>query len=203
VSYILEALKKSEQERQQGDVPGLQTVQPLLLDSSQPSKWPYVVITVLALSLVFVLGWMRPWAQQQEKLAGSQEAIVERGQADIEQQTSTQAQMPVAEPAVIMPQPVIVKKQVPVEPSLSLDTVPHLRDMPSLMQQAIPNMEFAGHVYSSNPEQRSVIINGSSMAEGETVIDDLKVEQITNKGVVFSFQNHLFQMPILQDWAFD
>ena len=75
--------------------------------------------------------------------------------------------------------------------------------MPALVQQAIPDMEFAGHVYSSNPEQRSVIINGRSMAEGETVVEGLRVEQITEKGVVFDYQNQLFQMPILQNWAFD
>ncbi|TNF38918.1 MAG: hypothetical protein EP315_00535 [Gammaproteobacteria bacterium] len=88
-------------------------------------------------------------------------------------------------------------------PSLEMDTVPYLQDLPALVQQAIPDMTFAGHVYSSNPAQRSVIINGHAMGEGELVIDRLRVEQITRNGVVFNFDGQLFRMDILQDWSFN
>ncbi|MFW2374444.1 MAG: general secretion pathway protein GspB [Gammaproteobacteria bacterium] len=204
MSYILEALKKSEQERQQGNVPGLQTLPLQLQDSAQSSRWPYVVIGMLALSLVFVLGWMRPWAPQQHLVA------IQNSVNTAEAVASTPVQANNARASVFVPEPdtaavksYIVQRPTPVEPSLFLESVPHLRDMPPLVQQAIPDMEFAGHVYSSNAEQRSVIINDRSMAEGETIVDGLKVEQITQKGVVFDYQNQLFQMPILQDWAFD
>lgn len=203
MSYILEALKKSEQERQQGRVPGLQTLPPQLHDTVQPAKWPYAVIGVLALSLVFMLGWMRPWARQ-DKLAGIQHSGIAQETAQaVPDQSSPPVSVLITEPTASSVKPAIVQKPVLEEPSLSLESIPHLRDIPSLVQQAIPDMEFAGHVYTSNPEQRSVIINGRSMAEGETVVEGLKVEQITKAGVVFSYQTQLFQMPILQDWAFD
>ncbi|MCW8957333.1 MAG: general secretion pathway protein GspB, partial [Gammaproteobacteria bacterium] len=118
-------------------------------------------------------------------------------------QARAQTSVVIAEPANTALKPFNAQQPAPVEPSLFLQSVPHLRDMPSLVQQAIPDMEFAGHVYSSNAEQRSVIINDRSMAEGETVVDGLKVEQITKQGVVFNYQGNLFQMPVLQDWAFD
>lgn len=215
MSYILEALKKSELERQQGNVPGLQTLPLQLQASTESSRWPYVVIGVLALSLVFVVGWMRPWAPQHNRPGIQNTAAIAPEPASasavkIKAQTSGVAAepKPVVQQPLIVQQPVAVEpylaqKPATVEPSLLLASVPHLRDMPALVQQGIPDMEFAGHVYSSNPEQRSVIINGRSMAEGETVVDGLRVEQITEKGVVFDYQNQLFQMPILQDWAFD
>ena len=208
MSYILEALKKSELERQQGNVPGLQTLPLQLQESTQSSRWPYVIIGVLALSLVFVLGWMRPWASQQS-MPGIQNTaanVAESAPAtavEIRPQTSVVAAEPYIAQRPATVESYINQKTATAEPSLFLGSVPHLRDMPALVLQAIPDMEFAGHVYSSNPEQRSVIINGRSMAEGETVVEGLRVEQITEKGVVFDYQNQLFQMPILQDWAFD
>ena len=72
-----------------------------------------------------------------------------------------------------------------------------------LIQQAVPDMVFAGHVYSSQPAQRSVIINGASMNEGDRVIQALRVEQITRDGVIFNYQGQLFRVEILQDWSFD
>jgi hypothetical protein len=88
-------------------------------------------------------------------------------------------------------------------PSLQIESVPHLSDMPDLVQQAIPDMSFSGHVYSSDIRQRSVIINGHSMGEGEMLIKGLVVEQITSNGIIFSYQGQLFRMDILQDWSFD
>ena len=88
-------------------------------------------------------------------------------------------------------------------PSLDIESVPHLSEMPELIQQGIPQMSFAGHVYSSNAEQRSVIINGHSMAEGDVVITGLVIEQITSDGVIFNYQGQLFRMQILQDWSFN
>ncbi len=203
MSYILEALKKSEQERQQGNVPGLQTLPPVLMDSVEPSRWPYVVIGVLTLSLVFVLGWIRPWAPQDKPAEIQGIPIAQEEVKKAPANTAARASVSITEPVTARTPPVIAQRPVPIEPSLSLESVPFLRDMPSLVQQAIPDMEFAGHVYTSNPEQRSVIINGRSMAEGEIVVEGLSVEQITTKGVVFSYRDQLFQMPILQDWAFD
>lgn len=203
MSYILEALKKSEQERQQGNVPGLQTLTPQLLESTQSSRWPYVVIGVLALSLVFVLGWMRPWSAPQNLT----NVVTTTPRADVKTPMPVErvaaVSVAVNEPAAVKHQTRSTQSAEPVEPSLFLQSVPHLQDMPSLMQQAIPDLEFAGHVYTRNSEQRSVIINNRSMAEGDIVVAGLKVEQITKQGVVFSYQGQLFHMPVLQDWAFD
>lgn len=209
MSYILEALKKSEQERQQGHVPDLQTLQPQLLDSTHRSeKWPFITIGVLALALVFVLGWMRPWSQQQTTLTDSHNTEPTKSTpalaavTDVKETNTSAHVRAIQQKPVRAPDPVV--QQVYSEPpSLALESVPHLLDMPSLVQQAIPNMEFAGHVYTSNAMQRSVIINGRSMAEGEVLVEGLRIEQITQNGVVFSYQDQLFQMPILQDWAFD
>lgn len=215
MSYILEALKKSDQKRRQGDVPDLQTIHVPLNVETQASRWPYIVIVVLLMGIVFMLGLMKPW---QSSIAPSatpvNQASVKRESEQlapvvVQAETSTtetdtqavrieqvETQEPVVE-KIIQPSAVIQ----PVE--IDQASIPHLEDLPKLVQKAIPNMSFAGHVYSSNPLQRSVIINGSAMAEGDRIIDGLRIEQITSRGVIFDYQAQLFRIDILQDWSFD
>jgi len=62
MSYILEALKKSEQERQRGSVPNLQSVQvPSKPPTRKPMRWISVVSALLALSAAFFIYLRQPW----------------------------------------------------------------------------------------------------------------------------------------------
>ncbi|MCW9013043.1 MAG: general secretion pathway protein GspB [Gammaproteobacteria bacterium] len=219
MSYILDALKKSEQERKQGKVPDIQTIHIPVAVEQNTSPWLYVIIVFLLLSLAFVIGWMRPWERHSPVVVADLEQPVPARSASIIEQ------LPLAEPIIkessssVQPEPAQKPQQlaatpressVAIEdarkdtpPSLELNTVPHLSLMPDLVQQSIPSMSFAGHIYSSNIAQRSIIINDHSMSEGDTVVEGLEVEQITPNGVVFSYQGQLFKMDILQDWSFD
>jgi general secretion pathway protein B len=207
MSYILDALKKSDQERKQGDVPDLQTVHiPVTLETG-PARWPYVVIVFLMLSLAFVLGTLRPWEAEpvtpvthHVKKPVEQEISVEDSLSVEQAEIASKINLHQQQAAV----PVVEKQVIAKEaPSLDIVSVPHLSEMPAMVQQAIPDMVFAGHVFSSHVEQRSVIINNHYMNEGDVVIGDLKVEQITQKGIVFKYNEHLFRIDILQDWSFD
>ena len=224
MSYILEALKKSDQERKQGHVPDLQTVHVPVSIEQHHSRWLYLVIILLLLSLAFVLGWLRPWE--------SPELVVSPPAEPVTVSVETLVDEPVAELPGVPVQPVVAEEAIqdsshlsrvqPVEetmaaadqpqvpaiardeaPSLELQSVPHLYSLPELVQQSIPKMIFAGHVYSSNIAQRSIIINDHSMSEGDRVMEGLEVEQITPSGVVFNYQGQLFKMDVLQDWSFD
>lgn len=66
MSYILDALKKSEEERQRGEIPGLQTVQTNPVSKPhRGSYWPYVLMTALLFNAGIVLWWLRPWHSDQ------------------------------------------------------------------------------------------------------------------------------------------
>lgn len=221
MSYILDALKKSEQERRQGNVPNLQTVHiPVAIESS-PARWPYIVIALLLLSLAFILGMLRPWDSTSPVPTTSMSAddiqrtapVAVTAMANNHQQLASvqpsaaenytpSTRTPPTEPSVPNISSVAPVEQVE-PPTLDIDSAPHLFEMPTMVQQAIPEMTFAGHVFSSDVSQRSVIINGHSMSEGEVVIDGLSVEQITHNGIVFDYNGQLFRMDVLQDWSFD
>jgi len=210
MSYILEALKKSEQQRKQGDVPTLQTIHLPRPEQPSTASWPYLVIVLLLVSLAFVLGWLQPWQDRQVAETTPAQAQPMAEPAAPAAPVAPARPEPVVAPPVVAAAPVVEQQPASqasadssVRPSLEIGAVPYLTDLPELVQQAIPQMNFAGHVYSSNAQQRSVIINGRSMSEGDRVIDGLAVEQITHDGVVFNYRGQLFRMDILQNWSFD
>lgn len=70
MSYILEALKKSDQERQRGTVPDLHTVQGSLTEQRERRpRWPYLVAFALLLNAGLMLWWLRPWLSQAQRTA--------------------------------------------------------------------------------------------------------------------------------------
>lgn len=218
MSYILDALKKSDQERKQGHVPDLQTVHIPAAVESSATPWPYILIVVLMLSLAFVLGSVRPWESSSvtssTSLPDIQLKSAGRASEDVlEKKESHSAPVLMAE-ADVQPKREINQLQhnkpllnETIEntppPTLDMDSVPHLYEIDASLRSTIPEMSFAGHVFSSAVEQRSVIINGQSMSEGDDVFEGLKVEQITQNGIVFDYNGELFRMDILQDWSFD
>ena len=213
MSYILEALKKSDQTRKQGNIPDLQTIHVPLSVEVQQSRWPYIIIVILLMGLVFLLGWMRPWqaASVAEPVVNNSQLLndnivadrVVEQQVDIKTQPDSNQKVDTQRPQLTEQIQILEAEKPVVRADSSMKSVPHLQELPALLQQAIPDMSFAGHVYSSNPAQRSVIINGSAMGEGDLIIGDLRIDEITSNGVVFDYQGQRFRIDILKDWSFD
>ena len=65
MSYILDALKKSDQQRQLGAAPTLSTVQATAAQDRQPAYWVYGVLAVVLLGAGVAIGWLQPWQAQQ------------------------------------------------------------------------------------------------------------------------------------------
>jgi general secretion pathway protein B len=65
MSYILDALRKSDQQRRRGAVPSLPTLPPALLARERPALLPYALLGLSAVVVVgMALAWLRPWSQQ-------------------------------------------------------------------------------------------------------------------------------------------
>jgi len=75
-------------------------------------------------------------------------------------------------------------------------TIAELGDLPSSVQSEITPLSLYGHIYSDSPSARMVNINGQILREGETVRKDLKVEEITETGVIFSYQGTRFRIRV-------
>lgn len=67
MSYILDALKKSDKQRKHGTVPDPMTVHDII--EPQPKKrniWPYLVLFVFVLNGAMLLWWLKPWQVSQQ-----------------------------------------------------------------------------------------------------------------------------------------
>ena len=228
MSYILDALKKSDQERKRGDVPNLQTVHIPMNAEPQTPVLLYGFILVLIIALAFVIGLVvshqnsdaiqikNNYAQEKQEVSKSivaepvkkvdkiPEPIVKDKAAKPENIAKIQeVSGEVKQDKQIKLKPVRVDKKSPLFNKLDLSNIPYLHELPDYKQQSIPEMNFAGHVYSTTPSSRSVIINDAAMSQGDVIVQGLNVVEITPGGVVFSLHNELFRMDILQDWSFE
>ena len=65
MSYILDALKKAEKERQRGMIPNLSTNQHPPPKQKKRSIWPYIVVIVLLVTAGVLFFWLRPWKSKE------------------------------------------------------------------------------------------------------------------------------------------
>jgi len=87
-------------------------------------------------------------------------------------------------------------------PATEDDVIYDIAELPEDVKRNLPAITFAGHVYSSSKSQRSVMLNGKKMREGEEVAKGMVLDQITVEGVVFRSQGYRFKLGALQDWSF-
>jgi hypothetical protein len=74
----------------------------------------------------------------------------------------------------------------------SKEGVLQFHELPFPVREAMPNLSLSMLIYSQNPADRMVGVNGHVRREGQQVDTGLKLERITPNGAVFSFQGYLF-----------
>ncbi|MFT3931243.1 MAG: general secretion pathway protein GspB [Spongiibacteraceae bacterium] len=210
MSLILEALKKSEQQRQREKAPSLQSIhQPTHIVSkpARPSWWLLAVVVVSA--NIAILGYWF-WRQQNTVLPTAQPApavsTAQPPSVENAAQSSVAAQNANAQAAPsentqpeftqISPRGGVVQS-VPID---SAQRVEEIGELPDNVRNNLPAMTFSFHVYSDNPEQRTIIINDRRVREGEEISAGLTLQAITQDGVILCFQQHRIHISVLSDW---
>ena len=72
--------------------------------------------------------------------------------------------------------------------------VPALADLPEDIRRTVPKLVVSGSVYSSNPAQRILIVNGQVLNEGATLAPDLVLESIGAKSAVLNLRGTRFRL---------
>ena len=219
MSYILDALKKSEQERGHGTAPSVQTLHSSALGhhSSKTHLWPYFLLAAVFINLAALLYFIVADSRQDQTVEAmpaeaaltqaspSQTQLAEipavtplSQAAAVDHTVYRPVSIPAMQPAPAMSFPAAVS--APVQTSNRPSMVVERDDLPADIQQHIPIMEFSAHVYSSNPMHRSILINGRFMEEGDRLATDLMLSEITPKGAIFDFQGQLFHQSVVSAW---
>ena len=211
MSYILDAIKKSDAERGHGSIPGLQTVHSSSLNYKTGDRqiWPYILIGLLLLNFAgLILYFTRTNNSEMAPVASSNHTDNTQTLTYVEptkpQLTPTQT---INRPVAITQQannsladPVTTEQRVEIEQIQTNNEVFDIEDLSRDTKQHIPPMNFTGHVYSSSAIQRSIIINGNFMEEGDALNNDVTLTEITSRGAVFDYQGILFEVNVLTGW---
>lgn len=165
MSYILEALKKSERERALGGVPSLDTVHERVRPASL-LPWVIALIAVLLLSAMVALWLLRDGGP----------VIAETAQAP-PAGTVKEAQTP----AMVAPPP------APAGGSrAAVGTLP-----PALSAQ-LPALAVNVVSYSDEPGKRFIMINQRILREGDRLGTDIMVREIMRDSARLEFRGHEF-----------
>lgn len=110
MSYILEALRKSEQERQRGKLPDLNSFKDEAVQAEKRiNPWPWVAVGAVIINLLVVLVVWAPWQGNDQLAASSQPVAAKPAAASVAPQPAAQgvqpalAPQPVQQPAAGMP----------------------------------------------------------------------------------------------------
>jgi len=217
MSYILDALNKSEQERRDRRAPNLGTVHQGPREARGYRKdWLAGILILLLINSALVFYWLTRQASPQA-VPATQPSVSERSasQSVVSQAVSRQA-LPASQPQVAAPErapdaarPIGVlitpndMRRTPSPATTPGEQAMPISDLPLQVQRGIPDLVFSSHIYSDDSSFRLVNINGRSIREGEMVNGEIRLDRITEEGVILTYQDYTFEVSVLRDWSFD
>jgi len=224
MSYILDALKKADSERALGSVPALhtRTISPPGLPEPTPVRraLPWLGVLLLLLMVAAGLVWQHMVSPVARPAANSHNAVVaEPGFAALSRTPAAPVRQHEPDRARLesaQAQPVNaglsnlkLDQRLKREPKESPDqlaqrsgepaeaTIVHLSQLPEHVRRELPAFSIGGSIYSENPADRLLLVNGRTIHEGEDLMPGLTLEQMLPTEVVLRFQRIRFKVPLV------
>lgn len=223
MSFILDALKKSETERQEQGSAEFANV-PSSDDSPGVPRWLWVLGFLLAINLVVLLGLLlredtpdiinpRPDVQTDTAASGGGSFAERLGEIRDQQPSGAVARQPgtaaagesvTAAPAQVAPAQVAPEQAIPVQaapteaasPSqFTLSALPTADDLRLTGKMQIAELHLDIHVYSDAAADRFVFINMVRHQENSRLAEGPVVREITPEGVILDYQGTEFLLP--------
>ena len=221
MSYILDALRKAEAERERGSVPNIHA-QPAFAGAPARGARPRsrVWIAVAVVGVLLVIAAALPWFFMADRSAVP--APVAAAPAPLVAPTPVPMTMPASAAAApakvpapttaptataaavpVQPAPVPVRKPRPAPAVTSAATaaaaasateerVYAMNELPDDIRRQLPGLSVGGSMYSTTPASRLVIVNGQVLHEGDRLTPELVLQQIKLKAAVFAFKGYRF-----------
>jgi general secretion pathway protein B len=215
MSFILDALKKSENDRQRSSGPAIFEVRVAPPRSRFP-LWA-VAVGVLLLVNLGVVAWFvlrqpasteavaavplaQPAPAPVDSPSVAAPALARAPTRNFDEQTvpdeAPDSTLPGADDYAPAEEPPAEDFESPT-PSVARGSVSGLPSYEKAKQDAggrIPELRLDMHVFSPKPQERFVFLNMRKLKEGESLPDGVRVETITNDGAVLSYQGSKFTL---------
>ncbi|HSG63819.1 MAG TPA: general secretion pathway protein GspB [Gammaproteobacteria bacterium] len=208
MSFILDALKKSEKERQRSAVPGIGDL-PVVVQQARPSTWTIALIAGLGLAVVgLAIAWWRS-AVPETVAARDPIAAPARVVAQPRVPPAPVAAQPPAETRSLASEATRVAGVVrPPPPAESPGTTRPVSASPGVITDGpmsitearlagmpVPELKLELLVYSGDPARRFVYINSAKYTEGDTLPEGPQLVEITTTGAILSYRGRAYLLP--------
>ena len=214
MSYILEALKKSERERDIESIPTISAYDTTPTEQSKRALYLLAgLVACLTLALVSVIYWKashpaktQPSAHEQVSSYAQPSHVSSATKQAREVSSATRS--PLTPPPLTTPlvpefpiaAPIKTTPRSNVQETTS-PAVESLFDMSDQFQRQIPALNYASHWYAKEPRSRNVIINNRSLKEGDWVNSSIQILEISQHQLTLTMQQQAFSLPALESWA--
>jgi hypothetical protein len=214
MSFILDALKKSENSRLRQDHPAIFDAQAAAVRRQGLPRWGVALIVLLGLNLLILAYALWRPSEPPEAMptvraeSTTASAAAQTAAAPAQSRPALAAPAPTA-PALAAPPsatstrpmaapPSVARRSTPPAFPVSSEESPTLPSRDDLLAAgaAIPEANLNMHVYDASPPLRFVLLNGQRLREGEVSREGLRVEQILPSGVLLSTGGNSFMLSI-------
>lgn len=202
MSYILEALRRSQAERERGQVPGLHD-QPASLAQRparpEAGRWQGpLAVAALALAVVGLALWVWPGhLRQAAQPPGAPGAPATTPATAVPAPALPQVVSAPVEPmAPAQPEALPMRAAPAAPPAPAAPRATKLTDLSAEQRRELPPLSLGGAVWSESALSRFVIVNGQVVREGETAAPGVVVERIGPKAVQLRWRQLLLEVPL-------
>ncbi|WP_394756383.1 general secretion pathway protein GspB [Rhodoferax sp.] len=217
MSYILDALKRADTERERGNVPGLHTRQ-LATPSGQtvPAASRSLWLTVAAVVALAGIGvglwvWQTPAEAPRSVIlkpvvasppvsaavtpSVAPTAALPEISASVKPKPAPTIAAPTATPTPPKTKPKPGPAAATAAPaSAELTALPLLSELADDLRRQVPALTITGAVYAKNPAQRLLLVNNLVLTQGALAAPEVKLEEIQPRSAVFSFRGTRFRL---------
>jgi len=204
MSFILDALRKSETDRQQKGSAEFTGV-PTSNSREKPPRWLWGLGLLLAINVVVLLGLLlRPDAQPAVATTAPPAQAIEAAPVAKDEFASQVAAArenapPREEPRPIATQamPEVSQASVASAPpaAVSSNSLPTIHELVANGTIVLPELHVDVHVYSEVQEDRFVFVNMNKHMEGSRLAEGPLIREITRDGVVLDQNGITFLLP--------
>ena len=217
MSFILDALKKSESDRQQHGSAEFAGV-PTSNGRQKAPRWLWILGVLLAINLAVLLGLLlRPEvattpatseqravdndafaeqvaearqnvpAREEPRARTTQPAVTNPSSPAV---TNSPADSTASTPTIALPPAAPVRRQI-----ANTNALPTIHEVLANGTVTLPALHVDIHVFAEAPEDRFVFINMNKQVEGSRLAEGPVVEEITTDGVVLNYNGTSFVLP--------
>ena len=217
MSYILDALRRANSERERGSVPTLHANPgpadlaadddeeiehrgPARAGTGSRPTWPLAAgAALVAAALAAFMFWPRTpepvLASAPEPRPAPQPVVQPTPQAPPATVATVPLSVPPLEsqaPPPPVPAPVQALPPAAVAAAPAPQRIPTQAELPEALRRQLPQLTTGGAMYSDAPANRMLILNGQVLHEGEKLSPDLVLEEIGLKTAVLVFKGQRF-----------